>query len=114
MRKLGFRKARSKTIDALRAGPGFILFEDRQARESKNLLDTGEVSPEDVIALLRLCRGTEDQYREPPHHFSADIPVHEFKPVQQGVRWYIKVYFLEGTDELEPATFISVHRSQHR
>src|SRR5687768_6723551 len=100
MRKLGFRLARSKTIAALQAGPGFILFEPRSARESKNLLDTGEVTPEDVIALLRCCRGSRDQYRETEHHFIRSIPVHEFLPFKQETRWYIKVYFLDGTEEL--------------
>lgn len=111
MNKLGFALARSKTIAALRAGPAYILFEDRAVREGKNLLDTGEVTPAEVIALLQLCRGSRDQYSETPHHRAPSIPVHEFKPAQRGVRWYIKVYFLGGTDELEPATFISVHKS---
>jgi DNA-binding NarL/FixJ family response regulator len=39
MRKLGFVLARRKTIAALEAGPQFVLFEDRTAREGKNLLD---------------------------------------------------------------------------
>lgn len=111
MRKVGFRLARAKTIAALSAGPAFILFEDRTARESRNLLDTGEVSPEDVITLLRVCRGSADQYRETPHDRDRSIPVHTFKPVYGDVRWYIKVYFLDGTLELEPAVFISVHKS---
>lgn len=112
MRKLGFRLARSKTIQALQAGPEFILFEPRPSRQSKNLLDTGEVTPEDVVALLQCCRGSRDQYRETEHHFVAGVPVHEFLPVQHQVRWYIKVYFLNGTEELEPAIFISVHQSE--
>ena len=111
MRRLGFRLAREKTVAALRAGPQFILFEERESRGSKNLLDSGEVSLEQVIFLLRVCRGSHDQYRETPHHFVPEIPVHEFKPVRQGVRWYIKVYFMEGVEELEPAIFISVHKS---
>lgn len=111
MRKIGFRVARSKTIAALRAGPAFIQFEDRTARESKNLLDTGEVSPEDVIALLQVCHGSADQYRETGHDRDPSIPVHIFKPVYNETRWYIKVYFLDRTLELEPAIFISVHKS---
>lgn len=111
MPKVGFRVARSKTIAALSAGPAYILFEDRTARESKNLLDTGEVSPEDVIGLLRICRGSADQYRETGHDRDQSIPVHTFKPVCGDVRWYIKVYFLDGTLDLEPAIFISVHKS---
>jgi hypothetical protein len=111
MRKAGFRTARSKTIAALSAGPAFILFEDRTARESKNLLDTGEVSPDDVIALLRICRGSPDQYRETGHDRDQSVPVHTFLPVCAGERWYIKVYFLDGTLDLEPAVFISVHKS---
>jgi hypothetical protein len=112
MHKLGFRRARSKTIAALRAGPLYIQFERRPVREGKNLLDTGEVSPEDVIALLHRCRGSPDQYSETGHHRAANIPVHTFKPMHAGTRWYIKVYFLDGTLELEPAIFISVHKSE--
>jgi hypothetical protein len=111
MPKVGFRVARSKTIAALMAGPAYILFEDRTARESKNLLDTGEISPEEVIALLRICRGSADQYAETGHDRDRSIPVHTFKPVYGDVRWYIKVYFLDGTLDLEPAIFISVHKS---
>ena len=111
MRKLGFRLARSKTIAALRAGPLYIQFEHRAVREGKNLLDTGEVSPDDVVALLQMCRGAADQYSETGHHREPSIPVHTFRPVRYGTRWYIKVYFLDGTLDLEPAIFISVHKS---
>jgi len=110
MRKLGFKRARAKTIAALRGGPQFILFEEREGMEGKNLLASGGVTPDEVIGLLRICRGAHDQYRETPHHRVAKLPVHEF--VSNGVRWYIKVYFLDGTAELEPAIFISVHESQ--
>jgi hypothetical protein len=112
MRKLGFKVARSRTIAALRGGPAYILFEDRAVREGKNLLDRGEVSPEEVVALLHRCRGSPDQYTETGHHREPSIPVHTFKPVLGGTRWYIKVYFLDGTLELEPAIFISVHKSE--
>ena len=112
MRKLGFKGARTRTIAALRAGPAYILFEDRAVREGKNLLDTGEVSPEEVVAMLHRCRGSPDQYCETGHHREPSIPVHTFKPVLGGTRWYIKVYFLNATPDLEPAIFISVHRSE--
>lgn len=112
MRKLGFKVARSRTIAALRAGPAYILFEDRAVREGKNLLDTGEVAPDEVVAMLHRCRGSPDQYCETAHHREPSIPVHTFKPVLGGTRWYIKVYFLNATPDLEPAIFISVHRSE--
>jgi hypothetical protein len=111
MRKLGFRVARDRTIAAVQAGPAYIQFEDRSVQEGKNLLDTGEVDPEDVVTLLRICRGTPDQYLETPHHREPSIPVHTFKPVYAEERWYIKVYFLDGTLDPEPAIFISVHKS---
>jgi hypothetical protein len=111
MQKLGFKVARSRTIAALQAGPAYILFEDRAVREGKNLLDTGEISPEEVVALLHRCRGSPDQYSERAHHREASIPVHTFRPVHGRIRWYIKVYFLDGTLDLEPAIFISVHKS---
>lgn len=112
MRKLGFKVARSKTIAALQAGPVYVEFERRSARENKNLLDRGEVSPEEVIDLLQRCRGSPDQYSETGHHREPSIPVHTFRPMVNGTRWYIKVYFLDGTLELEPAIFISVHKSE--
>jgi hypothetical protein len=111
MHKLGFKVARSRTIAALQAGPAYILFDDRAVREGKNLLDTGEVSPEEVAALLHRCRGSPDQYSQSAHHREASIPVHTFKPTHGGTRWYIKVYFLDGTLDLEPAIFISVHKT---
>lgn len=112
MRKLGFKVARSKTIAALRAGSEYVEYERRAVRESKNLLDRGEVSPEEVVELLHRCRGSPDEYSETGHHREPSIPVHIFKPVVGGTRWYIKVYFLDGTLELETAIFISVHKSE--
>ena len=78
---------------------------------ARDLLDAGEITAEEVVALLRCCRGSHDQYRETPHHRLRGVPVHVFKPVHYGIRWYVKVYFIDGTRELEPAIFISVHVS---
>ncbi|HEX5727216.1 MAG TPA: hypothetical protein VFX98_17195 [Longimicrobiaceae bacterium] len=107
---LGFKAARNKVIRSLLAGRAYILFEPREVREEKNLLDTEEVKIEEVIQLLRRCVGT--QFRCTPHHVSREIPVYVFQPTVARERWYIKAYFLEGGEALEPVIFISVHKQQ--
>ena len=104
---MGFKDARRRAIEALRAGD--IQHEARGDIDDKNLLETGEVSADEVVRLLNRCRGT--QHSSSPHHTVASVEVHVFKPVDRDAdgtetRWYIKLYFLD------PDTwFISVHRS---
>ncbi|MDX1495045.1 MAG: hypothetical protein R3253_13335, partial [Longimicrobiales bacterium] len=66
----------------------------------------GEVSESDVIRLLRRTRG--GQYSVVPHHWDPATPVHVFRPEVEGVRWYIKAYFVEQKGAR--AVFMSVHR----
>lgn len=102
---MGFRDARDCLVDALRQGQ--YEHEARHARTEKNLLAVGEVSVEAVITLLHRCRG--DQHEESPHHWDSSTTVHEFKPVVNDERWYIKAYF-DPDGESGGATIISVHR----
>lgn len=98
---MGFKHVRELLIDALEGG--LYQHENRKDMESKNLLAVGEVTAEFVVGLLRRCAGT--RYRATPHHFVRGVVCHEFKPVVDGERWYVKAYFLS-----KDAVFISVHR----
>ena len=100
---MGFREERERLITAL--DEGRFQNEIRGAVEEKNLLAIGEVSAQEVIGMLRRCRG--DQHRSSPHNRDLNVTVHEFMPVINRERWYIKAYFLE-----DEAWFISVHRSE--
>ncbi len=101
---MGFKEVRRATIQALRDGR--FQHEERAQAEGKNLLASGEVSVEEVIALLQRCRG--DQHRSSTHHFDRTQVVHIFRPVDGPARWYIKSYLVER-DGIA-AVFISVHR----
>jgi hypothetical protein len=111
---MGFRDARQRVIRSLLAGD--YQFEIREVVEGKNLLEMGEVTPAEIVALLQRCRG--DQYRCAPHHADASVPVHVFLPVQMGEQWYIKAYLVAGVPdeqvEGDIAVFISVHKSVFR
>jgi hypothetical protein len=96
---MGFR-VRSLLIDALETGR--YQHEFRADIESKNLLAVGEVGPEFVVRLLQRCPGK--RYRASPYHVDQSILCHEFTPELDGVRWYVKAYFLSAD-----AVFISVH-----
>ena len=94
--------APSVALEALARGD--IQHEAREAQIEKNLLAIGDVTAADVAALIRRCSGR--QYASSPHHRNPTVEVHEFFPgrgVRGQPRWYIKLYFRNGT------TFISVH-----
>ena len=93
---LGFRKAKSEVIDCLRSG--YVSHEQRNNIDVKNLLATGAVSTEEVVAVILRARGGD--YSCSPHDFNNGIMVHLIK----AKAWYIKWYFLEPD-----AVFISVH-----
>ncbi len=101
---MGFRDAKIATVAALKSRD--YVHESRPTQAEKNLLAIGDVSPEDVIRLVRRCRG--GQYQESPHDADGTVAVHVFKPEVEGERWYVKVYFIGGFGTT--ATFISVHR----
>lgn len=105
---VGFKDIKKATIDALQAGN--VQHEARAgAIDDKNLLQTGDVTTQDVMRLLARCKGT--QYSSAPHHQThLNIEVHIFQPEmalasgQEKRRWYIKLYLLESD-----IWFISVH-----
>lgn len=100
---MSFGEARHRLIEALRDGR--YEHEARDALAEKNLLAVGGVTADDVILMLRRCRG--DQFRESPHHFDRTVTVLEFRPLLDEDRWYVKAYFLA-----ESAVFVSVHRAE--
>ena len=101
---MGFKETVGKVIRALRAGD--FQFEKRAVVRGKNLLDTGEISVDEVIGLLNRCKGP--QYQTTPHHWDQNTICHIFKPQDhEGNQWYIKVYFPD--DDSSTAVFISIH-----
>ena len=106
---MGFRDARHEAIKALEEGR--VQHEARNEIDEKNLLLTGDVTPQQAVLLLKACRGTEHSCSS--HHHVKGIDVHVFRPVASlipravKVRWYIKLYFVEPD-----VWFISVHKSK--
>lgn len=94
----GFRAVKRKVIGALLDGT--YQHEARRATiDTKNLLFTGQVSPEDVCGLIKRSLGQD--HSSSPHHQDGSVLVHVIK--REG--WYVKFYFVD------PATiFISVHQ----
>ena len=100
---MAFKEARTQLIEALRSGS--YQHEAREAQEEKNLLAIGDIQPEEVIEILKACRGTG--YKSDTHHTVRSITVHVFKGkkvIRNHREWYVKAYFLG-----EDAWFISVH-----
>lgn len=97
---MGFKETKKKVLHCLRSGE--ILHETRDGIDKKNLLSTGEVTPDEVIALINKARGSN--YSSDPHHFIPDLDVHIIK-IRSGTKdWYIKWYLIEPN-----CIFISVH-----
>jgi hypothetical protein len=105
---MGFHEAVRLTIEALRDGR--FQHEPRPLASGKNLLASGDLSADDVIRLIRRCRGTH--YETSDHHADPTQEVNIFKPSSGGIRWYIKSYLVE-TDGIT-AFFISVHESDYQ
>jgi hypothetical protein len=101
---MAFSSAKRALLAALEAGT--FLHEAREVSSEKNLLAVGDVTVEEVIAVVRRARGRD--YSASPHHWSPDTEVHVFRPIVDGTRWYVKAYFLE--EPAGTAVFISVHR----
>jgi len=101
---MSFTAAKRALLAALEAGD--IQHEAREVLSEKNLLAVGDVSVEEVIAVVRRARGHD--YSTSPHHWNADTEVHLFRPIVDGTSWYVKAYFLE--EPAGTAVFISVHR----
>jgi hypothetical protein len=73
---VGFKDARSKAIAALNEGR--VQHAARGYIDEKNLLLVGDVTSDEVVRLLKACRGT--QHECSPHHQVPSIEVHVFKP----------------------------------
>lgn len=78
---------------------GRFLHEARDQIETKNLLLMGQVTTEELLAVVRRCAG--QHHSRSPHHAEPSVDVHILR--RDG--WYVKFYFVD------PDTiFISVHR----
>lgn len=90
----------------------------RKLIDVKNLLHTGEVTPEFVVDLID--SGSGSFYKSDFHHSQNDVVVHIIKSKEvvrsdDGVLvdqwWYIKFYFIKSSAENNIVFFISVHLS---
>jgi hypothetical protein len=99
---MGLNDVREKAIQCLKDGKA--QHDNRSG--DKNLLKTDAVTSEEVITMLRRTSGR--QYEVSQHHFIESVEVHIFKPIVRGVKWYIKLYFIEPS-----CWFISVHISDN-
>jgi hypothetical protein len=106
---MNFKDARRRLIADLIGGR--YLHEPRDVAEGKNLLDSGDVTAEEVAVLAKSCRG--NQHSKSPHHLIPEVDVHVFQPVSGPDVWYLKVYFLDDEDS-GITMFISVHKSEYR
>jgi hypothetical protein len=97
---MGFKTEKTKVINCLKDGS--YLHATRVDVKKKNLLKTGEVTPEQVIQIIQRSCGNE--FITDRHHALADTEVHIIRTVYQGTCWYIKWYFVEPN-----TVFISVH-----
>ncbi len=101
-----FNEARAALIDALKEGR--YQHEARDAQDEKNLLAVGDVSPQEVIEILKACRGK--LHRKEPHYCIVATEVHVFKSAKrigQWTQWFVRAYFIE-----QDAWFISVHPAE--
>ncbi len=104
---MGFHEVRRRAIACLRADAFDSVM--RLAMSEKNLLATGDVSADDVVRMIVLCRGI--QYTARRMTDNTTILKHEMKPVVDGERWFIRFFFVpQPTDMM---MFISVHKSDH-
>ncbi|KPA12475.1 hypothetical protein MHK_007311 [Candidatus Magnetomorum sp. HK-1] len=96
-----FKEIKKKAIECLLRGQ--IQHEARTEIDVKNLLKIGDVTVEQIIKLINKTKGF--QYTCSPHHLEKSVIVHVCKPIQDGIKWYIKFYFIEPD-----IIFISIHK----
>lgn len=94
---VGFKEAQRRLIDALQQGT--FLHEARSQVETKNLLQMGQITPDELVEIARRCRGQHHQ--RSPHHTVPGVDVHVLR--RDG--WYVKFYFVDPD-----TVFISVHQ----
>ncbi len=97
---MGFKNAKSKVIECLTAG--YILHEQRNEIDVKNLLSTGAISVDEVVQIIKRSNGND--YSTSPHDYDQNIDVHILKTKFSCQSWYIKWYFSDPD-----SVFISVH-----
>lgn len=96
-KRIGFTEAKQHLVRAL--SEGRFLHEARGQVETKNLLLMGQVTTEELLAVVRRCVG--QHHSRSPHHADPRVDVHILR--RDG--WYVKFYFVD------PDTiFISVHK----
>jgi hypothetical protein len=93
-----YKLVKRAVISALRSGR--FQHEARRHIDVKNLLATGNVTPEFVEGLIVKSDGSE--HTTSPHHCLASVDVH----VIASGGWYVKFYFVGHPDTM----FISVHQ----
>jgi hypothetical protein len=104
---VGFTDVKRRAIACLDAGA--FAFEIRERMSEKNLLATGEVTVAHVRSMISRCTGL--QYTCLPMTEDAGTLKHELRPLIGGRQWFIRFYFVPGSDDL--VMFISVHPSSH-
>ena len=98
MTQEGFKVVKRKVIAALLART-YQHETNRSEIDTKNLLFTGDVSPEEICQVLKESQGQD--HSSSPHHHAPSIIVHIIR--RNG--WYLKFYFVD------PDTiFISAHK----
>lgn len=94
---MGWSTVKPKVIRALKDGT--FQHEARTAIDTKNLLQMGAVTADQVIQVLKSASGNDHSIS--PHHRDPSIEVN----IVRNRGWYIKFYFVD------PDTiFISVHQ----
>lgn len=98
---MGFKDVKRTVTRCL--DEGLFYHQERGDIDTKNQLATGEISVEEVTAIIARSRG--NNYSCSPHHYDNSIDVHIIKTNHCGNDWYIKWFFVEPD-----CVFISVHR----
>ena len=80
---MAFREIKSKVIECL--NNGYVLHEERDNIDVKNLLSTGVISISEVTTIIGRARG--NTYSSSSHHFDTEIDVHVIKTTHLGQNW---------------------------
>lgn len=94
---MGYKNVKKKVLEALE-----LRAFSHQARDDidvKNLLQVGDITPEEVIGLIKSSSGTDHSSSD--HHLIKGVEVHIIKCK----KWYIKFYFVDSD-----TVFISVRQ----
>jgi len=83
---MGFIQAKRKLIECLKTG--YVLHEERNNIDVKNLLAIGVVSLEEAAYIVGRSRG--DSYSVSPHHLDTKIDVHVVVTRFSVQAWYVK------------------------